>query len=413
MQKTTNEENRIGPVKGFTFIGDPGCSGLGVEIMSVFNAALHESEGDFVLIGGDIVPNGTDRFYGIVTAMVDQSISKPIYMLAGNHDTMDYENFFGRKNYFLYNSDLLLVVLDDSDRTFTDETLAFLGRALAHESKNIVLAFHIPPPNRITQDTVSEGDWQKVSAIIAPYRHKIKYILCGHVHSYFEDEINGIRLIVTGGGGSRMDEISGIVTPYYHYVEIFFNTEGQLRHRVKNVEFNKNRTNSADAVQEALRKAFEGECLAHVRYRLYKEDAIKNKKTGIAQLFAAASDSEYHHARNFFYAMNEFKSLNESVAESVANENHESESLYPDAADLAKQNRSGLAAYAFEDARQAEKVHSGLFREAQAALAAGNDLPEKSYFTCTSCGFTFTGSLNFKFCPICGAPLGKIAEVSV
>ena len=62
MQKVEQEEIKIGPINGFSFIGDPGCSGLGVEIMSIFNAALHESKDDFILVGGDIVPNGTNRF---------------------------------------------------------------------------------------------------------------------------------------------------------------------------------------------------------------------------------------------------------------------------------------------------------------------------------------------------------------
>ena len=183
MQKAEQEEIKIGPINGFTFIGDPGCSGLGVEIMSIFNAALHESTGDFVLVGGDIVPNGTNRFYESITAMVDQSINKPIYMLAGNHDTLSYETFFGRKNYFLYNDNLLMIVLDDSNRAFSGETLAVLRRALAYERDNIVLAFHIPPANRVTDDSVSAGEWQKVLEIIAPYKQKIKYILSGHVHS--------------------------------------------------------------------------------------------------------------------------------------------------------------------------------------------------------------------------------------
>ena len=133
MQKADREDIKINPIKGFTFIGDPGCCGLGVEIMSIFNAALHESKGDFVLVGGDIVPNGTNRFYENVTAMVDQSIEKPIYMLAGNHDTLSYETFFGRKNYFLYNDKLLLIVLDNSGRAFSEETLAVLRRALVYE----------------------------------------------------------------------------------------------------------------------------------------------------------------------------------------------------------------------------------------------------------------------------------------
>ena len=413
MQKVEQEEIKIGPISGFTFIGDPGCSGLGVEIMSIFNTALYESTGDFVLVGGDIVPNGTNRFYESITAMVDQSINKPIYMLAGNHDTLSYETFFGRKNYFLYNDDLLMVILDNSDRVFPEEALAVLRRALKYERDNILLAFHIPPVNQVTKDSVDAEEWQKVLEIINPYKQKIKYILCGHVHSYFEDDVNGIKLIATGGGGARMDEIPGIKTPYYHFVEFYFDSEKQLKYTQKFVEFGKNRNSLPPPVRDSLEHAFAGECQAQVRYRLYAEDALKNNKPGLAKLFLAASDSEYHHARNFYYAMNEFKPARDSVSESIVNEAHEVDTVYPDAASLAQQHRTGLAAYAFNDAREAEKVHLRLFKEAQDILANGNDIPDKRYLTCTSCGLTFaiTGEANFQFCPVCGAPFGKIHEI--
>ncbi|MCL2835020.1 MAG: metallophosphoesterase [Treponema sp.] len=424
MFKAENTETKIGPVKGFTFIGDPGCSGLGVEIMSVFNACLYESGGDFILVGGDIVPNGTDRFYESVTAMVDQSINKPIYMLAGNHDTLSYEKYFGKKNYFLYNDSLLLIALDDSGRVFTREALETLQGALKFERPNIVLAFHIPPVNKITQDSVDAQEWLKVSAIIKPFKDKIKYILCGHIHSYFEDDIDGIKLIATGGGGARMDEVPGIRTPYYHFVDFYFDNNGKLQYNRKFVEFSKNeliknediknesaevKSIKASPVREAMEEAFAGECRAHVRYRLYAEDALKNNNPGLAKLFAAASDSEYHHARNFYYALNGLKQAKHSLSESIAGETYEAETLYPAGVDLAQQYKSGLAVYAFRDACEAEKVHMRLF---SAALSQAGEIPEKRYFTCTSCGLTFTGEPNFKFCPVCGAPLGKIREVS-
>jgi len=411
MEKAETEAIKIGPIKGFTFVGDPGCCGLGVEIMSIFNTALHEAGGDFILVGGDIVPNGTNRFYESITAMVDRSINKPIYMLAGNHDTLSYENFFGRKNYFLYNDNLLLIILDDSGHEFSEETLTVLRRALEYKRENIVLAFHIPPVNRITKNSINEDEWQKVHKIIMPFRENIRYILCGHVHSYFEDDIDGIKLIGTGGGGARMDEIPGIETPYYHFVDFNFTSEGKLQHTLKFIGFKKNLPLHKQPVRDSLENAFAGESQAHVRYRIYAEDAIKNNKPGLAKLFMAAADSEYHHAKNFFYAMNEIKPVNELIASSADNENHEAQLLYPENAELAKKHNAGLAAYAFNDACEAEKVHLRLFREAQTVLATENDIPLKHYLTCTSCGLTFIGGANFKFCPVCGAPIDKIVPV--
>ena len=400
----------LGAIKGFTLVGDPGCDGLGVEIMSIFNAACHEAAGDFTLIAGDIVPNGTNRFYKNVIDMLEATQNRRFYILAGNHDTQNYEDFFGRKDYFLYNDDMLLIVLDDSKRVFSRETLDLLRRALAYERENIVLAFHIPPPNKVSQNSVSEDEWRKVLDIIEPIKKKVRYILCGHVHSYFEDDLDGIKLIASGGGGARIEDVEGVAPPYYHFVEFTFGPTGLLHHEYVQVSYSK-ALKAAKPVLEALEVAYAGECQAHIRYRLYGEDALRKGKPGLAKLFFAAADSEFYHARNFYYALSKFKSLSEAVSESIANESEEVHDTYLNGLQLAKQQGSGLAAYAFEDAKSAESVHLQLLQEAERMLSTVSDVPERQYSTCTSCGYSFADMRNINFCPVCGAPLDKIREV--
>ena len=415
MEKVEREHIELKPIRGFTFIGDPGCDGLGVEIMSIFNAACNEAAGDFLLIGGDIVPNGTQHFYKNVVEMTDTAVSKPaidkpVYMLAGNHDTQDYEAFFGLKNYFLHNSGLLLVVLDNSKRAFSQETLDLLQRALEYERDNIVLAFHIPPPNTVSGNSVSAEEWDKVLAIISPVREKVKYILCGHIHSYFEDDVNGMKLIATGGGGARIEEVKGVQAPYHHFVEFSFDSSGRLGYSRKQVAFSKAHE-IPPAVRGELERAFAGECQAHIRYRLYAEDALKNNKPALAKLFSAAADSEFYHARNFYYALQNFKPSLEAVRESIVNEADEVNTIYLNALNLARQQGAGLAAYAFEDARAAESVHLRLLREAEGTLAAEPDIQERQYYSCSSCGHTITDINSVKYCPVCGAPPDKILAV--
>lgn len=407
MQKVEREDIALNHTQGFTFIGDPGCDGLGVETMSIFNAACHEAAGDFILIGGDIVPEGTGRLYQAVIDMVDSTIRKPVYMLVGNHDTMDYETYFGMKNYFMYDSRLLIVVLDNSGRTFSPETLDLLKRALRYERDNIVIAFHIPPPNSVSKNSVDKGEWAKVRDIIFPIRNKVKYIVCGHIHSYFEDDLDGIKLVASGGGGARIEKVEGVADPYYHSVEFSFDLSGNLCHAFKKVTYTKSPRPAAE-VLDVLNGAYAGECMAYVRYRLYEEDAVKNNKPNLAKLFAAAAESEFRHARNFFHAMTGFRSWEEAVAYSIENEFDEVNSAYPSGRNVSKRHNAGLAAYAFNDARAAEKIHLRLFMEAKEMLVNNNDIPEREYFTCTSCGYTITDDQDKTKCLICGAPSDKI-----
>ena len=412
MQKIECEGIALEPISGFAVIGDPGCDGLGVEIMSVFNAACHEAAGDFILIVGDIVPDGTSRYYRNVVEMLDSAVDNPIYMLAGNHDTLDYETHFGKKDYFLYDSRLLLVVLDNSKRVFSQETLNLLKRALEYKRDNIILAFHIPPPNKVTRNSVSEEEWVKVRDIIAPVLGNVKYLICGHVHSYFEDDIGGIKLVASGGGGARIEDVTGVEAPSHHLVEFSFDPAGNLRHIFKPITYTMS-SNTPTEVLDALKKAYTGECMAFVRYRLYAEEALRNNKPHLAKLFAAAADSEFYHARNFFYAMNGFKPLEEAISESIKNEYDEVNNIYLSGENISKHHSAGLAAYAFSDARAAERVHLRLFNEAKELLKQpGNcDISKIQYFTCTSCGYTLTDGQNKSACPLCGAPPDKIYAV--
>ena len=410
MQKIERTDILLNPIKSFTFIGDPGCDGLGTEIMSIFNAACLEANGDFILIGGDIVPEGTDRLYKNVVNMLDSNITTPVYMLAGNHDTLDYEKYFGKKNYFIYDGKLLIIVLDNSKRAFTQEAHEVLSQAIKHECENIVITFHIPPPNSVSGNSVSNEEWDVIEKIIAPVRSKVKYVLCGHVHSYFEDDIDGIRLVASGGGGARIEEVDHVSPPYYHFVEFSFNADGSLKHTFKPVSFNVN-MNKHEEVANALKSAYAGECMAYVRYRLFAEDAERDGKPHLAKLFLAAADSEFYHARNFFYAMGDFKPPYEAILDSINNESDEVNEVYVKGENISKKHKSGLAAYAFNDARMAETVHLRLFNEAKKSLEVSEDIPNAEYYTCSSCGYTVGKAKSKVRCPVCGAPADKIYEV--
>jgi hypothetical protein len=196
----------------FTVLGDPGCDGLGAEIASVFVRGLREpadtppGKGDFQLVAGDIVPFGSKLFYANMADLVNASAERPVFMVCGNHDTDYYEDYFGLKDYALADSRTLVVVLDNSRRTVSEHSLAVLSQALEHYRRpNIILAMHIPPPNGVSGNAMPLAEWEKITALFAPCREQLKYIICGHLHSYFEDTLGETKLVVTGGRepGSR------------------------------------------------------------------------------------------------------------------------------------------------------------------------------------------------------------------
>ncbi|GHU74866.1 hypothetical protein FACS1894188_04470 [Clostridia bacterium] len=83
---------KIPNFNAFTALGDPGCDGLGAEIMTIFSNGLSDAnnDSDFSLILGDIVPYGSERFYKSVSGFIKTTAKHNVYALKGNHDKEFY-----------------------------------------------------------------------------------------------------------------------------------------------------------------------------------------------------------------------------------------------------------------------------------------------------------------------------------
>lgn len=204
MIKVTEPVIRLRQVRSMGVIGDPGCEGLGTYNMKVYAGALEETgKDDITLIAGDLVPAGTKHHYQTIQELTEILAENEVYTLRGNHDTGSYIEYFGLKNYALLADEFAVVVLDNAVRSFEKEGLTLLSQVLSMEDvERVIIAFHIPVPNHFIQNCVSEEEFARLKNVYEPWKEKVKYLLCGHVHSRFEDEVNGIPLICTGGGGA-------------------------------------------------------------------------------------------------------------------------------------------------------------------------------------------------------------------
>ena len=102
MIKVTDTVIRLNGVRSMGVIGDPGCEGLGTYNMKVYAGALEEcGQDDITLIAGDLVPAGTKPYYRLIREMTEVLAGNDVYTLRGNHDTGDYAEYLGEKNYAL------------------------------------------------------------------------------------------------------------------------------------------------------------------------------------------------------------------------------------------------------------------------------------------------------------------------
>ena len=303
MKKAPERILRLENVHSIGVIGDPGCEGLGTYNMKVFAGALEESgRDDITLVVGDLVPIGSDHYYQVIQNLTEMLAQNPVYSLRGNHDTGAYTEYFGEKNYALLAEHFAVVVLDNALRTYEEEGLALLAEVLAMEEvKQVIIAFHIPVPNHFIQNCVSEEEFSRLRKVYEPWKEKVKYLLCGHVHSRFIDVVDGIPLICTGGGGAMIEDVSKEIRAcdVEHHIVHFYERDGALGYRIANLsEDCYGRESENGVLNLKLKDVVQGELMAHFRYLMFADRAERRGLGRIANLFRALAASEYHHARN-------------------------------------------------------------------------------------------------------------------
>lgn len=396
---------RLAGVHSMGVIGDPGCEGLGTYNMKVYAGALEEAgKDDITLIVGDLVPTGTDQHYQAISDMTEALARNRVYSLRGNHDTGAYASYFGKKNYALLAEGFTVVVLDNAARSFEEEGLALLAEVLAMEEvRQVVVAFHIPVPNHFILNCVSEEEFTRLKEAYQPWRDKVKYLLCGHVHSKFVDQVDGIPLICTGGGGAMIEDVSKDIRAcdVEHHVVHFYEVDGVLKYQIADLsEDCYGRERKDEILGQKLQEAVQGELLAHLKYLTFADRAQRRGMEPVANLFRALAASEYYHARNFYSILESPAAFKETVQGYVPGEVFEYERLYKMVKEYAKEHRYPLAEQAYMGAAAAEREHAALLKQA-ADLENFDGTP---VYVCPICGYLMTGEEAPERCPVCGGP---------
>ncbi len=414
--KVKDKVNFIDKASSFTILGDPGCDGLGVEIMTTFSKAMNCTHTDFKIILGDLVPFGLEEFYRHIYSIINEISPNPVYTLCGNHDTDYYVTYFGLKNYILVNDDLLIVVLDNSKRVFETETLDFLDGSLKnHNRKNVLILFHIPPPSSFSSNSMKAEEWRQLKVVMDPYKDNIKYILAGHVHSYFQEDVDGYRIIVSAGGGARLEFFGRLPdkkSSFHHVLRFYFDKDSELKYEyISLADKPYDREVKNEKIRKHLVEAFKNEAMAHIRYRFFADDAHEKGFIGIEKLFTALSKSAFYHAKNYFSVLNELQGVGHNLKESLRIEKKDIAELGSKYLPHSIKARLPLTRYAFGEAYGAKNNYSGLLPEAIEAYSKGEDIKPSTYYICTTCGNTGRLDSELEHCPICGAPLDKIIKL--
>ncbi|MBF0216869.1 MAG: metallophosphoesterase [Candidatus Omnitrophica bacterium] len=218
--RVTEEENVLSGIRDIVVMGDPGCSGLDGNASRVYGTLLG-TPGDIFIVNGDIVRMGTEEEYSEFSRFTGCATAKPVYCSRGNHDMRDYDRFFGLHNYIILSGAFAAAVLDTASRVFEPKALDFLGAMLdKHRDKRFIVLFHIPPKNELTGRGIADEEWAKLKRVMDPHMGRIDCVITGHIHAYYQYELDGYRIFISGGAGAELDEVGSPEARVFHALKI-------------------------------------------------------------------------------------------------------------------------------------------------------------------------------------------------
>ncbi len=173
-----------------------------------------------------------------------------------------------------------------------------------------------------------------------------------------------------------------------------------------------------------LAKAFVGESQARNRYTMYSKVAKKEGFEQIAEIFLITADNEREHAAKLFEEIQNLKKLpNESIeaikieaeaptaygatAEnikaSIAGENWEHVTMYPEFAAVAEKEGYDKIAARLRAIAQAEEHHEERYKKLLEQVEAGTVFKkdEEVWWVCRECGYAHFGKEAPEKCPSC------------
>jgi len=180
---------------------------------------------DFAIALGDVTFRGSAWDYRIY----DRSRSRikyPVLSAVGNHDDDAggalFEKDVGEKEYSFADRNSFFIVLDNSINDVSDAQFGWLEAELKTSAPyaHRFIILHKPPFSPYMQSWYRPGlsAWPRRFMKLCE-ENKVDIVFSGHEHMFKEKVFNGVRYLVSGGGGM----LSYIPTPdggYLHYLVV-------------------------------------------------------------------------------------------------------------------------------------------------------------------------------------------------
>ena len=186
----------------------------------------------FILHGGDIVSTGAEKKFDHFLDIVENTIpGTPIFVVMGNHELTNnmksdqgkklFQEKIGPLNYTLNMKKLGMKVvgLDNSLYELTPTQLKYLEEQMTSARKYKFVIMHAPPETQKWKHThcFSKGA-DRLMQIMAG--EKVTVAFFSHLHLFAQDEIKGVKYIITGGAAAPLYTKVAFGEAVYHFIVV-------------------------------------------------------------------------------------------------------------------------------------------------------------------------------------------------
>jgi rubrerythrin len=171
--------------------------------------------------------------------------------------------------------------------------------------------------------------------------------------------------------------------------------------------------------EKNLLASFAGESQARNRYTYFASVAKKEGYEQIAALFLETADNEKEHAKRYFkcleggeaeitasYPAGVIGNTAENLEAAAAGEHLEWTKLYPEAAQVAREEGFDHIAVVFTEIAEVEEKHEQRYRKLLANITTGTVFKKDTvvHWKCRNCGYIHEGKEAPQECPACAHP---------
>ncbi len=165
-----------------------------------------------------------------------------------------------------------------------------------------------------------------------------------------------------------------------------------------------------------LMKAFAGESMARNKYEYFAKVAQKEGYRDIAEHFQRAANNEKTHAKLELALYNRLKTgsdnsfgdTKENLQVAIDGESYENITMYPNFAQIAKEEGIKEAEKLFDGIGKIEVEHENMYRMLLERLESGKEFEsdnDEEAWICEVCGHIHYGKKALKVCPVCKHPI--------